>query len=166
MLNIWDDDHLRNLDAARWIRVAWMCRDLPRGGGKGSYPVHGFPWAHLRYDLAQGRFVERPGLCRKPADLRKLVGGENYYRTFKDDPVAHLYALREGGEAPVDSLVKIREEFKAFRLPVERFLERFYIARAGAQVFGHYSPAGNFWFASAIRRELVDWLDPKPPAYR
>ena len=47
VLNIWDDDHLRNLDAARWIRVAWMCKDLPRGG-KDTYPVHGFPWAHVR----------------------------------------------------------------------------------------------------------------------
>jgi len=39
------------------------------------------------------------------------------------------------------------------------------VSRAGAQVFGHYTPAGNFWFANAIRKEVVAWLDPKPPAY-
>jgi hypothetical protein len=260
ILDIWDDAHRRSLDAARWIRVAWMRRDLPRGGPDG-YPVHGFPWAHLRYDLRQGAFVERPGLCRKAEDLRKLVGPENYYRAFKDDPVAHLFTLRHGGDAPVaeleplaeafgltvnlrarapgrrmaaarrlhetyslratmhvldrlrawarahgrklmvllsydvpsvktfirtgerfdadllpylrdrqirhvDFLAKAAEEYKAYRLSVDRFIERFYIERAGAQVFGHYNPYGNFWFAFAMRRELLDWLDPKPAPYR
>jgi len=260
ILNVWDDDHKRNLDAARWIRVAWMCRDLPRGG-KDTYPVHGFPWAHVRYDLTTGAFVELPGLCEKAEDLRKLVGKENYYEAYKDDHAAHLYALTQGGEAPVDQLetiaealgvsvdlrasdpetrmqeantlhvvyamrstmyivdrlrdwcaangrklmvllsydvpavtdfiqtgrrwdtpmleyleatglpyvdglAKAGEEYKAFRLEPEQFIARHYIGRAGAQVFGHYSPAGNFWFASAIRDELVDWFDPKPYSYR
>ncbi len=261
ILNIWDDDHYRNLDAARWIRVAWMCRDLPRGGGKKSYPVHGFPWAHVRYDVDRGRWVEMPGLCRRASDLRRLVGKENYYRAFKDDPVAHLYTLRQGGQAPtaanerlaeafglkvdlrqrnrqrrmadalrlhteyalratmyildrlqewarrnqrklmiiltydvptvtrfirtgerfdekllaylrrsrlpwIDCLRLAAEEYKLFKLPLEKWLGRYYISRAGAQVFGHYSPAGNFWFAHAIRPYLVEWLQPKPPAYR
>jgi hypothetical protein len=259
ILNIWDDDHMRNIDAARWIRVGWMCRDLPRGGGRGSYPVHGFPWAHVRYDLSQGRFVERPGLCRRAADLRKLVGKDAFYAAFKDDPVAHLYALREGGDAPVteaeqiaeafrlkvnlrdrrtrtrdalalhrtyglrstafildklsawcrdngrklmvllsydvptvwdylekgtrfdeemldylrrnrirhvDFLAAAREEYRAFKTSIPKFLERFYVARAGAQVFGHYNPYGNFWFAYTLRPHLVEWLNPRPPAYR
>ena len=58
VLNLWDDDHLRSLDAARWIRVGWMHKDLPRGDDPDAYPVHGFPWAHVRYDLAKGAFVE------------------------------------------------------------------------------------------------------------
>jgi hypothetical protein len=258
ILNIWDDDYMRNLDAARWIRVGWMCRDLPRGK-KGGYPVHGFPWAHLRYDLAKRRWLELPGMCKKASDLRKLVGKENFYNAFKDDPVAHLYALREGGVAPigdleglaeefglkvnlrdprtrqkdalrlhhaygihstmfvvdrlrkwcrahgrklmvllsydvptvmkylrdgtrfdeefvrflkrenythVDALPKAKEEYRRFRGSPNAFCERFYVARAGAQVFGHYNPYGNFWFAYAIRKELLGWLNPKPPAYR
>ena len=32
--------------------------------------------------------------------------------------------------------------------PLVQYLRRFYIPRAGAQVFGHYSPYGNFWLAS------------------
>jgi hypothetical protein len=258
ILNIWDDDYLRNLDAARWIRVGWMCRDLPRGK-KDGYPVHGFPWAHVRYDLRQARWVERPGLCRKASDLRKLIGKANYYRTFKDDSVARLCALREGGHAPigelealaeafglkvnlrdrrtrqadartlhntyglrstmyvvsqfrrwaqangrqlmvllsydvptvrtylrtgqrwdgefvrflqrerytyVDFLPKVRPEYRAFRGSLDAFCARFYVGRAGAQVFGHYNPYGNFWFAYALRPHVVEWLDPKPPAYR
>jgi len=259
ILNIWDDDHMRNIDAARWIRVGWMCRHLPRGGGKDAYPVHGFPWAHMRYDLKKGTFVEFDGLCKKDSDLRKLVGKENFYNAFKDDSAAHLFALREGGDAPVgeleevaeafglkvnlrnpktrqkdacklhltygmrssqwiiekltawaaknkrkvmillsydvpqvaeylrkgtrfddemltfleaggytyvDTLKKVGEEYKAFKPGINNFLSRLYVARAGAQVFGHYTPAGNFWFAYAIRKELVDWLNPKPPAYQ
>ena len=258
VLNIWDDDYMRNLDAARWIRVGWMCRDLPRGK-KGGYPVHGFPWAHVRYDLQQGKWVELPGFCKKASDLRKLVGKDNYYNVFKDDSVAHLCALREGGDAPigdleqlaeefglkvnlrsrktrqadakklhitygirstmfivdefrrwakankrkllillsydvptvqkylksgerfdaefveflkrgkydhVDFLPKAGEEFKSFKGSINEFCSKFYVARAGAQVFGHYNPYGNFWFAYGLRSHLVDWMNPKPPAYR
>jgi len=258
ILNIWDDDYMRNIDAARWVRVAWMCRDLPRGK-KDGYPVHGFPWMHVRYDLVKGGWEERPGMCRKAADLRKLLGKNNYYNAFKDDPVAHLYCLREGGVAPVDELEKLAEAFgvkvnlrnartrqsdarklhvtygirstmfvvdkfrkwckandrklmillsydvptlqtyakkgtrfdaefvqfldkekylyidtlpkmnqgaKSFKGSIEEYCERLYVERAGAQVFGHYNPYGNFAFASSIRKELIAWLNPKPPAYR
>ena len=260
ILNVWDDDHKRNLDAARWTRVAWMCRDLPRGKDKAkdAYPVHGFPWAHIRYDFDKGGFVELPGLCEKAEDLYKLTGKENYYQAFKDDTIAHLYTLTQGGDAPVDELEKLAEafnmtvdlrgpakrtadantlhiayglrstmyivdklsdwadknnrelmvllsydvptvmdylekgqrwdgefleylekngvtyvdflpkvaqEYKAFNVEAEEFIERFYIERAGAQVFGHYKPYGNFWFAFGLRKELIDWLNPKPPAY-
>lgn len=261
ILNIWDDDNMRNIDAARWIRVAWMCRDLPRGKGKNAYPVHGFPWCHVRFDLKSGKWLELPGICKKATDLRKLVGGENYYNTYKDDQGAHLYCLREGGDAPVgeleqiaeafglkvnlrtsnrakrtadakklhvtyglrstmfivdkmkkwakangrnlmlilsydvpqvqqylrdgtrfddilvdyvkksglpyvDTLAKVGREFKDYKLSINKFCERLYVSRAGAQVFGHYTPSGNFWFANAVRREIATWLDPKPPAYQ
>jgi hypothetical protein len=259
IMNIWDDDHLRNIDAARWIRVAWVHKELPRGGGPETYPAHGFPWAHVRYDLKKGKFVELPGLCRNTKDLRKLANRDYYYKAFKDDHVVHLYTLREGGKAPVkeleelaeafgvkvdlrspkkrvkdarklhttyglrstmfivdnlaawarannrklmvllsydtpavktfiekgtrfdqevadylergkftcvDALTKAAEEYKSFKGSADDFLLRDYIGRAGAQVFGHYNPHGNFWFAFAIRKAMVDWLNPKPPAYR
>jgi hypothetical protein len=258
ILNVWDDDYLRNIDAARWVRVAWMCRALQRGK-KDGYPVHGFPWNHLRFDADAGTWVERPGMFKKTADLRKLVGADNFYNAFKDDPVAQLYCLREGGEAPIeeseklaealgvkvnlrnaktrqaeaqklhlaygirstmytvdkfrtwckankrkfmimlsydvptlekyfktgkrfdqefvdflnrekylyiDTLPKFAAERKVFKGTNEEFFNRFFVARAGAQVFGHHTPPGNFWFAYAIRPEILKWLDPKPPAYR
>ncbi len=258
VLNIWDDDYMRNIDAARWNRVAWMCRDIPRGK-KDGYPVHGFPWAHIRYDLEKGEFVENEGLFKDAEELNKLVGKDEYYDIFKDDHVVHLYTLREGGDAPVDYLEKLAEvfdvevdlrnpqtraadarklhyaygiksteylvdkmfkwaednnrklmiilsydvpavmeyiekgtrfdqafveflddrkypyidflpktkmDYQSFNLNIEKYLERFYIERAGAQVFGHYNPYGNFWFAHAMRDELVEWLAPKPPAYQ
>jgi hypothetical protein len=42
---------------------------------------------------------------------------------------------------------------------------RQFIGRAGAQVFGHYNPYGNFFFAYGMRKELVRWLDPMPAPY-
>jgi hypothetical protein len=110
ILNIWDDDYMRNIDAARWVRVAWMCRDLPRGRRDG-YPVHGFPWMHLRFDVASGEWEERPGMCERATDLLRLVGKDNFYNAFKDDPVAHLYCLREGGVAPIEELEVLAEAF-------------------------------------------------------
>jgi hypothetical protein len=164
---------MRNIDAARWIRVAWMCRDLPRGRPDG-YPVHGFPWVHLRYDVAAGTWEERPGMCKKATDLRKLVvmlsydvptvqtfvkKGTRFDAEFVDllDREKYLY---------IDTLPKIGAGARQFRGSVEQFCETLYVERAGAQVFGHYNPYGNFWFAFAIRKEIVNWLDPKPPAYR
>jgi hypothetical protein len=41
---------------------------------------------------------------------------------------------------------------------VDEYLRRYYI--------GHYSPAGNFFLATLLRRMLVEWIAPKPPAYR
>jgi len=259
VVNIWDDDHLRNLDAARWLRVAWSHRHLPRGGGEDTYPAHGFPWAHVRYDLDQQGFAERPGLLQRAEDLRRLTDRRVVGEAFGDDEIVHLFTLSQGGEAPtdrlealaeafgvavdlrnparraadaralhvayglrssiyildkllawarqaqrkvmvllsydapqvkrylethqrfdetlleylrakrvphVDCLDKALQDYQDYNLPADAYLKRFYIDRAGAQVFDHYNPYGNFWFASAIREELIDWLEPKPPAYR
>jgi hypothetical protein len=49
------------------------------------------------------------------------------------------------------------EDFKSFKIPIEDYLKRYFI--------GHYSPAGNHFFAYAIKDSVVNWLDPRPPAY-
>lgn len=259
ILNIWDDDHIRNLDVARWIRTAWDARDKPWAGGDDApWPIHGFPWSHLRYDLDKRDFVELPGLCKDEDDLRKLTDRHYYYEFFKDDTIVHLFVLMNGGDAPtdeleaiaedfglkidlrdpakrvsdakklhlmygikstqflldrmrewvdgqgkklmvllsygppaimdilekghrfdnelvnylqknkvpyVDCLLKAEEDYKTYNLSIEDYLKRFYIPAAGAAVFGHYSPFGNHWFAFSIKDEIVNWLDPKPPAY-
>lgn len=50
------------------------------------------------------------------------------------------------------------EDFKAFRLSFDQYRRRYFI--------GHYNPAGNHFFAFAIKDTIVDWLDPKPITYR
>ena len=44
------------------------------------------------------------------------------------------------------------EDFKSFNLSVGDYFKRYFI--------GHYSPAGNHFFAYAIKDKVVDWLDP------
>ncbi len=50
------------------------------------------------------------------------------------------------------------EDFKSFNLSVNDYFKRYFI--------GHYNPAGNHFFAYAIKDRVVEWLDPKPLPYR
>lgn len=50
------------------------------------------------------------------------------------------------------------EDFRHWRLDVDRYLKRYYI--------GHYAPAGNFFCAMSIRDAVVNWLDPRPKPYK
>jgi hypothetical protein len=256
LLTIYDDDHVRNLDASRWIRTQWNDKERPR---ERAWPLHGLPWAHLRFDLSKGSFVEIPGLCRTGADLLSLCDPDHFYQAFHDDQIVRLFALEKGGEARFDdleavaealsikvnlrdpttrmaeaarlrleygfkssefvldklaawaekhhkklivpmtyseaqvinhlkggerfdasfieylekkkipwfdSLEKHKQDFAAFRITPEQYIDRLYIKPAAAAVFGHYNPLGNAFFAFAMKDALVGWLDPKPPAYR
>ena len=49
-------------------------------------------------------------------------------------------------------------EFNRFDLDPETYIARYYI--------GHYAPAGNFFFAQALKDAFVEWLDPVPLPYR
>lgn len=257
IINIFDDDHIRNLDAARWIRTAWNERDRPADK---AYPLHGLPWGHLRFDLDQGTWVEKPGLCKTEDDLRALGDTEKFYETFKDDQIVKLFALSLGYDVPVDefeqlaealgikvdlrnpdtlkdeverlhrgygfksteylldeimfpwaeknnkkimimlsyclgsiagyctgaprfddvfldylnrnnipywdTLAKHAEDYADFGCGIEKYIARYFIQAAGAAVFGHYNPTGNHFCAFSIKNEMVEWLNPNPPAYR
>ena len=257
ILGIYDDDHIRSLDAARWIRTQWRRRNRQHTK---PVPMHGLPWAHVRYDLDQGRFVEKPGLCETEDDLRALCDPDHFYETFKDDHVVKVFTLRIGGEVDdvdelqalarafdldidlrkpetkaedaarlhltyglksteyildemqawaaerdkklmvllfyadseipkfiesnwrfdpslvdyldrsgipyVDFLRKHAADFESFKMSARDYCGRYYVRAAGAAVFGHYSPAGNFFTAMNIKDDVVNRLDPKPPAYR
>ena len=58
----------------------------------------------------------------------------------------------------VDVLAKHVEDFRSFSLSPSEYVKRYYI--------GHYKPQGNHFFAFEIKDALVNWLDPKPRAYR
>jgi len=79
---------------------------------------------------------------------------------------AHLCAAksdrRDTPPAPqfwtaVNNLVHC-EDYKDFNLSVGDYFKRYFI--------GHYNPAGNHFFAYALKDRVVDWLDPKPLPYR
>jgi len=88
ILNIWDDDHYRNLDAWRSIRF-----------GQGSNVAVTLP--HLRVNVKEGQCEERENILITPDTLYNLTDPEFVWETFKDDPVLKLVlaATAESGQS-------------------------------------------------------------------
>lgn len=257
ILNVFVDDHIRNLDAARWVRTAWDEKERPADK---AYPLHGLPWVHLRYNLETGDFEECPALCQNAEDLRALCDVDRFVATFEQDEIVQLFAIQQGLEVedlthfyalakafdvqvdledpekrardamklhqlygqhssiwllekmrrwleernkklflilsycmgtlneyltegkqmdtffldyvarsglPWVSLAEAhKKDFVDFNLTVPQYQERFYVMAREAAVFGHYNPTGNHFTTFAVKDAVVDWLEPKPPAYR
>ncbi|MSU47686.1 MAG: hypothetical protein EXS37_01085 [Opitutus sp.] len=72
--------------------------------------------------------------------------------------VALLQWLKDRGTPTLDALDAHVADFAQFRISAADYIKRLYN--------GHYSPAGNQFFAFALKNALVEWLDPKPMAYQ
>lgn len=79
-----------------------------------------------------------------------LKGGARYDREIVD-------FLKQNNINHVDMNLMHVEDFKNFNLSVDDYFKRYFI--------GHYSPAGNHFFAYSIKDRIVEWLDPKPTPY-
>lgn len=89
ILNIWGlDDHLRSIDAWRWLRFGGDGRSTPSD----LYMIHGNPWVHVRLDLNTGKLVEKENICSTPESLYRLCDKEYVYEHFKDDLAVQLFA--------------------------------------------------------------------------
>ena len=84
--------------------------------------------------------------------MRQLISKESRY----DQEIAEY--LRRQGHRVFDMNPVHEEDFRKFDLSLDDYVDRYFI--------GHYSPAGNHFFAHAIKDAFVDWLDPKPNTYR
>lgn len=84
ILNIWDDDHFRNLDAWRSIRM----------GRQGRFTL-----PHLRVNLAAGACEAFENLCRTPEEVYRLCDPDWVWETFRDDPMLHAALARQGDSA-------------------------------------------------------------------
>ena len=82
---------------------------------------------------------------------KALLKGETRY----DQEIADF--LRANKIKHSDMNLMHAEDFKSFNLSVDDYFKRYFI--------GHYSPAGNHFFAYAIKDRIVAWLDPKPMPY-
>ena len=76
-----------------------------------------------------------------------LRGGIRYDREIVD-------FLKQNNINHIDMNLMHVEDFKSFNLSVDDYFKRYFI--------GHYSPAGNHFFAYSIKDRIVEWLDPKP----
>ncbi len=93
ILNIWDDDHYRNLDAWRSIRFGYGSRC-------------GFTLPHLRVDVAKGSCKQIENVSKTPEDLYKLCDEDYLWRIFSDDPILKMVmASREGGKNISNELI-------------------------------------------------------------
>jgi hypothetical protein len=80
-----------------------------------------------------------------------LQGGTRYDQEIVD-------FLQENEYTVFDMNLVHCEDYKSFKLSVGDYSKRYFI--------GHYSPAGNHFFAYSLKDSMVDWLDPKPLPYR
>ncbi|MEQ7004822.1 hypothetical protein ABN028_01360 [Actinopolymorpha sp. B17G11] len=78
----------------------------------------------------------------------------------KPRPDAEFVTLLDDlGIAYVDSLTMHVADYAAYTTTPEEYIDRHYIDG------GHYSPAGNHYFAFAVKPAFVRWLQPRPPSY-
>jgi len=87
-----------------------------------------------------------------PMATRELIEQGTRY----DQPVVEH--LKNRGSLYFDMNVVHLEDFRCFNLSREDYMARYSI--------GHYSPAGNHFFAYSIKDTIVAWLEPKPITYR
>ncbi len=66
--------------------------------------------------------------------------------------------LEENNFKYFDMNVVHARDFKSFNLSFPEYRKRYFN--------GHYSPAGNHFFAFSIKDTIVQWLDPKPITYQ
>ena len=83
VLNIYLDDHYRNIDAYRLLRLGRWWRDYDMSLQTSMF--HANPWVHVRIDHATGRIVPRPNLCPTPESLYQLCDTEFLIEHFADD---------------------------------------------------------------------------------
>src|SRR5262249_38380789 len=135
ILNIYDDDHFRNLDAWRTIRM-------------GYFSMCGYTLPHLRVDVAKGVCEPVENLLNKPADVYRLTDEEFTYKTFKDDPVLRtvLAASSKGKQAQ-----QLADPVAAgFGIPKERFTD----VEAAERVRKAHTAAALF-----ATRHVVTWAE-------
>ncbi|HUV65764.1 MAG TPA: twin-arginine translocation signal domain-containing protein [Sedimentisphaerales bacterium] len=102
ILNVWDDDHFRNLDSWRSIRF-------------GRRTPCGFTLPYLRVNVKQNRCEQVENLCSNPEQVYRLCDEDFVLRKFEDDPVLKVVLATRGGEKVTPAVVKsISEAFGVF----------------------------------------------------
>jgi hypothetical protein len=86
-----------------------------------------------------------------PNALRELLSEGSRY----DQPMVDFF--KNSGLSWFDMAPAHVEDYTAYSCGIDAYFRRYFV--------GHYSPAGNHFFAFAIKNRIVEWLDPKPITY-
>lgn len=89
ILNAWSDDHYRNLDAWRSVRM-------------GRVPRWTLP--HLKVSVAEGSSEEMPNPCPTLEDHHKLCDADWVWERFREDPTVRAYAMHRAEVEPTEDL--------------------------------------------------------------
>jgi len=99
ILNIWSDDHFRNLDAWRSIRF-------------GRRTADGFTLPHLKVDVSSDTCRNVDNLITKPADVYSLCDEDFVWQNFKDDDILRLVlAARKDDNTSPKALAPVAVSF-------------------------------------------------------
>ena len=96
LFEIFDDDHYRNLDAYRLLRVGRVWRDYDQSLTTSMF--HANPWAHVRLDPATAGLVHVPNEFTTPESLYRLCDFDFLVSTYGDDFVVNLLVARRTGD--------------------------------------------------------------------
>ncbi len=116
ILNIYDDDHLRSIDAWRWIRLPYSRKQNAIDGKTHFHPV---PWVHPRIHLETGKFVELDNPFPTPESLYNLCDADYIYETFKDDIVVKLHIAKVFGKADNDNIKAFKKLADILNIPTD-----------------------------------------------
>jgi hypothetical protein len=99
VLNIYDNDHYRNLHSFRAIDTG--------NSGRGDYTL-----PHLRVNVGKRSCEKRENLFKKPDDVYKLCDPDAVWEMFKDDPTLRVrVALRGDAEPTWDTVEAVAQSF-------------------------------------------------------
>ncbi len=83
---------------------------------------------------------------------RPLLEGKSRY----DQPIVEF--LEKNKYNYFDMNLVHLQDYKCFNLKIDDYYKRYFI--------GHYNPAGNHFFAFAIKPRIIEMLDPRPITYQ
>lgn len=95
ILNIFSDDHFRNIDAWRWVRIEPFREEIRQVDP--NY-FHANPWRYLRISEETGDFAMCESLAPTKEALYKLCNQEHVFDLLKDDLIVHLELAKAKGE--------------------------------------------------------------------
>ncbi len=178
ILNVWDDDHYRNLDSWRSIRF-------------GSRTPCGWPLPYLAVTVRENRCREIPNTCPQVDALARMCDEDFVWRTFKDDPVLYVVLAKRAPDAcmprhvttlaarfgipeatipdirPVDQIRHLHTEAALFATKhIVTWTEGF-VARTGKKLmlilsFCSHNVATALQGRPRFDQTFVDWLANKP----
>jgi hypothetical protein len=155
ILNVWDDDHFRNLDAWRSIRM----------GRQGRFTL-----PYLRVNLDAGSCTEHENLCKTPEEMYRLCDPDWVWDTFGDDPILHAVMARKGAGDAAQAMAKglggdlsnARSDAEAYVMHTEAALFATRNVVEMAEKFARENGKKLMVLLSFGKRHIVEALEGKP----